>query len=97
MIIPTFERINGLNAGFFDYTIYYYPVLQDVFTKLIRSKEIDDRLQSLLLEKLSFYEDYMVKEEHPNLRTFQFYLSKVRELYNEISKLDGVGQEPFLK
>lgn len=78
-------------------TIYYYPVLQDVFTKLIRSKEIDDRLQSLLLEKLSFYEDYMVKEEHPNLRTFQFYLSKVRELYNEISKLDGVGQEPFLK
>lgn len=78
-------------------TIYYYPVLHDVFTKLIRSKEIDDRLQSLLLEKLSFYEDYMVKEEHPNLRTFQFYLSKVRELYNEISKLDGVGQEPFLK
>lgn len=78
-------------------TIYYYPVLQDVFTKLIRSKEIDDRLQSFLLEKLSFYEDYMVKEEHPNLRTFQFYLSKVRELYNEISKLDGVGQEPFLK
>ena len=50
-------------------TIYYYPVLQDVFTKLIRSKEIDDRLQSLLLEKLSFYEDYMVKEEHPNLRS----------------------------
>ncbi len=101
------ERINKLFGQDVQYekvkeklvgvTIYYYPVLQDVFTKLIRSKEIDDRLQSLLLEKLSFYEDYMVKEEHPNLRTFQFYLSKVRELYNEISKLDGVGQEPFLK
>ena len=51
----------------------------------------------MLLERLSFYEDYIVKEEHPNLRTFQFYLSKVRELYNEISKLDGVGQEAFLK
>ncbi|MCM1050208.1 MAG: KAP family NTPase [Clostridiales bacterium] len=78
-------------------TIYYYPDLQDVFAKLIKNKEINDRLQCLLLDKLSFYEDYMVKKEHPNLRTFQFYLSKIRALYNEISKLDSVGQEQFLK
>ena len=78
-------------------TIYYYPALQNIFSKLIKCKEIDDKLQTLLLEKLSFYEDYMVREEHPNLRTFQFYLSKMRELYGEISKLDSVGQEPFLK
>ena len=78
-------------------TIYYYPALQDIFSKLIKSKEIDEKLQTFLLEKLSFYEEYMVREEHPNLRTFQFYLSKMRELYGEISKLDSVGQEPFLK
>lgn len=89
-----YEKVKEKLVGF---TIYYYPVLQEVFSKLIKSKEIEGRLQSLLLERLSFYEDYMVKEEHPNLRTFQFYLSKVRELYNEISKLDGVGQEAFLK
>lgn len=78
-------------------TIYYYPALQDVFSKLIRSKEIDDGLQTFLLENLSFYEDYMVREGHPNLRTFQFYLSKMKELYNKINKLDSVGQEAFLK
>lgn len=78
-------------------TIYYYPALQDIFLKLIKSKEIDDRLQAFLSERLSFYEDYMVQEEHTNLRTFQFYLSKIKELYNEISRLDSEGQEAFLK
>lgn len=78
-------------------TIYYYPALQDIFLKLIKSKEIDDRLQTFMLEKLSFYENYMVQEEHTNLRTFQFYLSKIKELYKEISKLDSEGQEAFLK
>lgn len=78
-------------------TIYYYPSLQDIFLKLIKSKEIDDRLQAFLSEKLSFYEDYMVQEEHTNLRTFQFYLSKIKELYNEISRLDSEGQEAFFK
>lgn len=89
-----YEKVKEKLVGF---TIYYYPVLQEVFSKLIKGNEIDGRLQSLLLEKLSFYEDYMIKEEHPNLRTFQFYLSKIRELFNGISKLDGDGQEAFLK
>ncbi len=78
-------------------TIYYYPSLQDIFLKLIKSKEIDDRLQAFLSEKLSFYEDYMIQEEHTNLWTFQFYLSKIKELYNEISRLDSEGQEAFFK
>lgn len=89
-----YENVKEKLVGF---TIYYYPVLQEVFSKLIKSIEIDDRLQVFLLEQFSFYEDYMIKEEHLNLRTFQFYLSKMRKLYNKISKLDSVGQEPFLK
>lgn len=89
-----YEKVKEKLVGI---TIYYYPALQDIFSKLIKSKGIDDKLQTLLLEKLSFYEEYMVREEHPNLRTFQFYLSKMRELYGEISKLDSIGQEPFLK
>lgn len=78
-------------------TIFYYPALQNIFSKLIESKNVDYRLQGLLQEKLSFYENYMIMEEHPNLRTFQFYLSKIRGLYNEISKLDSIGQESFFK
>lgn len=78
-------------------TIYYYPALQDIFLKLIKSKEIDDKLQIFLSERLSFYENYMVQEEHTNLRTFQFYLSKIKKLYNKISRLDSEGQEAFFK
>lgn len=89
-----YEKVKEKLVG---YTIYYYPALQDIFSKLIKSKEIDNKLQTYLLESLGFFEDYMVRGEHPNLRTFQFYLSKVKELYNGISKLDGIGREAFLK
>lgn len=89
-----YEKVKEKLVGI---TIYYYPALQGVFYKLIKNKGIDDRLQSFLLEKCSFYEDYMVMQEHPNLRTFQFYLSKMKVLYNEIDKLQSIGQESFLK
>lgn len=78
-------------------TIYYYPALQEIFAKFIENKSIEDNLQKLLSEEISFFEKYMFNEEHPNLRTFQFFLSKVSDLYEMISKLDGEGQEAFLK
>ncbi len=89
-----YEKVKEKLVGI---TIFYYPALQNIFSRLIESKNFDERLQGFLLEKLSFYEDYMIREEHPNLRTFQFYLSKMKELYNEISKLESIGQELFLK
>lgn len=78
-------------------TIYYYPALQKIFAKLIKNKSIDDNLQKLLSEEIDFFETYMVNEEHPNLRTFQFFLSKVSDLYEMIRKLDEEGREAFLK
>ena len=65
-------------------TIYYYPALQEILAKLIKNKSIDDNLQKLLSEEISYFEKYMVNEEHPNLRTFQFFLSKVGDLYEII-------------
>lgn len=78
-------------------TIYYYPALQEIFTKLIKNKCINDDLQEMLSNEISFFEEYMVNEEHPNLRTFQFYLSKISGLYETIRKLDEEGREAFLK
>lgn len=78
-------------------TIYYYPALQEIFTKLIQNKSISNELQELLSNDISFFEEYMVNEEHPNLRTFQFFLSKICDLYEVIRKLDEDGREAFLK
>lgn len=78
-------------------TIYYYPALQEVLAKFIKNKSIDDNLQQLLSEEIAYFEKYMVNEEHPNLRTFQFFLSKVSDLYQMIIKFDEEGREAFLK
>lgn len=78
-------------------TIYYYPALQEIFAKFIENKSIEDTLQKWLSEEIPFFEKYMFNEEHPNLRTFQFFLSKVSDLYDMIRKLDGKGQEAFFK
>lgn len=78
-------------------TIYYYPALQEIFVKLIKNKSINTELQGLLLNEISFFEEYMVNEEHPNLRTFQFFLSKICDMYEVIRKLDEEGREAFLR
>lgn len=39
----------------------------------------------------------MISEEHSNIRTFQFFLSKISELYEMIRKFDVKGREAFLK
>lgn len=88
-----YERVKEKLVGI---TIYYYPALQSVFRVLVDNESIDLKLQGLLLGKCSFFEEYMVNEEHLNLRTFQFFLSKMSMLYETIGKLDGEGQEAFL-
>lgn len=89
-----YERIKEKLVGI---TIYYQPDLQKVFLKLIKNDNLDDTLQGYLNEKINFFEEYMIGEEHLNLRTFQFFLSKVNDLYKAISKIESEGQEAFLK
>lgn len=78
-------------------TIYYQPDLQRVFSTLIENSSLSGKLQGYLNEQKYFFEEYMTGEEHSNLRTFQFFLSKINELYKVINKIDSEGQEAFFK
>lgn len=78
-------------------TIYYQPDLQRVFSTLIENGSLSGKLQGYLNEQKYFFEEYMTGEEHSNLRTFQFFLSKINELYKVINKIDSEGQEAFFK
>lgn len=89
-----YERVKEKLVGI---TIYYQPDLQKVFLKLIKNDNLDDTLQGYLNEKINFFEEYMIGEEHLNLRTFQFFLSKINDLYKVISKIESEGQEAFFK
>lgn len=89
-----YERVKEKLIG---HTIHYYPELPKVLVCLINGKGIDSNLKELLQERLTFFEEYMINEGHSNLRTFQFYLSKIQGLYDVISKLESEGQQAFLK
>ncbi len=89
-----YERVKEKLVGI---TIYYQPDLQKVFLKLINNDSFDDKFQSYLKESINFFEEYMIGEEHLNLRTFQFFLSKISDLYKEINKIESEGQESFFK
>lgn len=89
-----YERVKEKLVGI---TIYYQPDLQKVFLKLIKNDNLDDTLQGYLNGNINFFEEYMIGEEHLNLRTFQFYLSKINDLYKVISKIESEGQEAFFK
>lgn len=77
-------------------TVHYYPELQKIFVRLISGEGIDSKLKELLQENLGLFEKYMINENHLNLRTFQFFLSKIQGLYDVISELKGEGQPAFL-
>lgn len=89
-----YERVKEKLIG---HTIHYYPELSKVLVCLINGKGIDSNLKELLQERLTFFEEYMINEGHSNLRTFQFYLSKIQGLYDVISKLESEEQQAFLK
>lgn len=44
MIIPTFERINGLNAGFFDYRIEIVEDMQNQIVAMINLQAVDKEI-----------------------------------------------------
>lgn len=89
-----YERVKEKLIG---HTIHYCPELSKVLVCLINGKGIDSNLKELLQERLTFFGEYMINEGHSNLRTFQFYLSKIQGLYDVISKLESEGQQAFLK
>lgn len=90
----TYERVKEKLVGI---TINYQPDLQKVFSKLIKNDNLDDELQCYLKENINFFEKCMIKEDHLNLRTFQFFLSKINDLYKEISKIESEGKKAFLR
>lgn len=78
-------------------TIYYQPDLQTVFKKLITSAKLDDNLKKYLYDDIDFFEEYMINEAHANIRTFQFFLSKINQLHKKLIQLEDKGREAFLK
>lgn len=67
-------------------TFYYAPDLKDIFNRIIENSEIDINLKTYLKNQCDDIITFMKTNEHYNIRTFQFFLSKICALYDSIKK-----------
>ena len=89
---PAYEKIREKLIGI---TLYYYPDLEKVMQTLIHDSSINIDLKTLLRNNVGFFVKYMNELNHPNLRTFQFFLSKIENLYGVISRIKNQAQTAF--
>ena len=73
------EKVIGL-------TINYEPDLMSIFKALIEKNIESGLLKESLLSDLEWYVDAANKDEHKNLRTFQFFLEKADLIFKVISE-----------
>lgn len=84
-----YERMREKLIGI---SIYYQPDLFQTFENIIIKSDIDSELKIIIKEKIPDYIEIMKLLKHYNMRTFQFYLSKIKFLYPEIKNLDKESQ-----
>lgn len=76
---------------------YYQPDLIMILNSLITENIHNKDLKKYLLDNIESFAEYMLQEDHVNLRTFQFYLSKIVYLYNEIIISDNEYKTEFAR
>lgn len=69
-------------------TISFEADFSAVMHKLINNCENNHDLKEVLNDSVQYFVNVMKEDKHQNLRTFQFFLSKIEYLYTEFELLD---------
>lgn len=69
-------------------TLRYEPDVDKIMTKIITSLEYDEDEKLLLQAEIDSFSSRMNYYQHHNLRTFQFFLSKVDYLLKRLTEVD---------
>lgn len=73
-------------------TLRYQPDIKSIVKTIIEDSDAKDFLKKALLENVDSFYLIMDMYNHHNLRTFQFFLSKICYLYTKFNSID-VGEE----
>lgn len=69
-------------------TLHYQPDIKSIIETIITGGDANDSLKESLLDSLDKFYLIMKMYNHYNLRTFQFFLSKVCYLYEKFNTID---------
>ena len=74
-------------------SLHYNPNTKEVCSEIIRTTVTNEELKTVLLELLDYFCEKMESFQHNNLRTFQFYLSKITYLIKRIQDIQLTDKE----
>ena len=77
----TREKIIGV-------TLQYEPETKEIAQAIIENSEMKSELRDVLMVHLDTFISTMNRYNHHNLRTFQFYLSKIQYLYSKFVPME---------
>lgn len=86
---------NEIKEKLIGVTIKYDPDISNVIENMITNKFDINEIKPNLLEKIPEYIEYMNKKNHKNLRTFQFFLAKVSQLFKQV-KVNNYQAKDFV-
>ena len=69
-------------------TLYYQPDINEALKNIIDNSSLPDKLKKDLSRNLSSFNGIMEHYYHHNLRTFQFFLSKISRLNEEMNEME---------
>jgi len=69
-------------------TLRYQPDIKSIAKKIIKDSDAEESLKEALMENVDSFYLVMDTHSHHNLRTFQFFLSKVCYLYTKFNVID---------
>ena len=84
LVDDEFKKIREKLIGI---TLRFQPDAKPICSEMIRTSPISDEIKETLLKNLDSYYATMQNMNHLNLRTFQFFLSKLNNIISSLSSL----------
>ncbi|WP_250277541.1 P-loop NTPase fold protein [[Clostridium] colinum] len=98
-IKENFENYTKIKEKLISQTINYIPNLKNSIENILKNSDINEELKNILKqeETIEVCVNMMNKEQHLNLRTYQFFLSKINILYSKIfNNIENINEKDKL-
>lgn len=90
LLFPT-EKVNNnyyrIREKLVGITLRYEPDILGIIAEIINHVDYDSEIKNILKQEKALYSSVMEKYSHKNLRTFQFFLSKVSYLLQKLKDI----------
>ena len=91
------EQYKRIKEKVIGITIDYVPDLPEIYKKVIDESRIEKSLLDATANLIEFFLDIAQKENHPNIRSFQFFLEKTKSIFGIIGEQPIFVQDTIIK